>query len=33
EELGPAVIYLTSQAGDFVNGEVLTIDGGLLAKF
>jgi gluconate 5-dehydrogenase len=33
EELGPAVVYLTSPAGNFVNGELLTIDGGLLAKF
>lgn len=33
QELGPAVVYLTSAAGAFVNGELLTIDGGLLAKF
>jgi len=31
EEIAPAVIYLASQAGRFVNGHVLTIDGGLLA--
>ncbi|RAP63885.1 short-chain dehydrogenase [Achromobacter sp. HZ01] len=31
EDISPAVIYLASQAGRFVNGHVLAIDGGLLA--
>jgi len=31
EDIAPAVIYLASAAGRFVNGHVLTIDGGLLA--
>ncbi|MBX6369673.1 MAG: 3-oxoacyl-ACP reductase FabG [Rhodospirillales bacterium] len=31
EELGPAVVYLASSAGAFVNGHILTIDGGLVA--
>jgi len=31
EDIAPAMIYLASEAGRFVNGHVLTIDGGLLA--
>lgn len=31
DEIAPAVIYLASQAGRFVNGHLLAIDGGLLA--
>ncbi len=32
EDIAPAVIYLASQAGSFVNGHLLAIDGGLLAR-
>lgn len=31
EELAGAAIFLASRASDFVNGQILTIDGGLLA--
>jgi len=31
EDVAPAVVYLASEAGRFVNGHVLVIDGGLLA--
>jgi NAD(P)-dependent dehydrogenase (short-subunit alcohol dehydrogenase family) len=31
EELGPLVVYLASSASDFVTGEVVFIDGGMLA--
>jgi 2-deoxy-D-gluconate 3-dehydrogenase len=31
EELGPLVVYLASSASDFVTGEVVYIDGGLMA--
>jgi gluconate 5-dehydrogenase len=31
EELGGAAIFLASRASDFVNGQILTVDGGLLA--
>ena len=31
-EIAPAVVYLASAAGAFVNGHVLTLDGGLLAR-
>lgn len=31
DDLAPAVIYLASKAGAFVNGSVLTVDGGFLA--
>jgi gluconate 5-dehydrogenase len=30
-EIAPAAVYLASPAGSFVNGHVLTIDGGMLA--
>ncbi|HBP28546.1 MAG: SDR family NAD(P)-dependent oxidoreductase [Advenella sp.] len=32
EDIAPATVYLASQAGSFVNGHLLTIDGGLLAR-
>jgi len=32
EEIAPAVVYLASKAGTFVNGQVLAIDGGMLAR-
>jgi len=32
DDIAPAVIYLTSRAGAFVNGHVLAIDGGMLAR-
>lgn len=32
EDIAPAVVYLASRAGSFVNGHLLTIDGGLLAQ-
>ncbi len=32
EDIAPAVIYLASRAGSFINGHVLAIDGGLLAQ-
>ena len=31
EELAGAAVFLASRASDFVNGQILTIDGGLLA--
>ena len=31
EELAGAAIFLSSRASDFVNGQILTVDGGLLA--
>lgn len=31
-DIAPAVVYLTSNAGAFVNGQVLAIDGGMLAR-
>ena len=32
DEIAPAVVYLCSAAGGFVNGHLLAIDGGLLAR-
>ncbi|MGE8689523.1 MAG: SDR family NAD(P)-dependent oxidoreductase [Achromobacter sp.] len=32
EDIAPAVVYLASPAASFVNGHVLAIDGGLLAR-
>lgn len=32
DEIAPSVVFLASAAGAFVNGHVLTIDGGLLAQ-
>ncbi|MHA3904906.1 SDR family NAD(P)-dependent oxidoreductase [Castellaniella sp. WN] len=32
EDIAPAVLYLASRAGSFVNGHLLAIDGGLLAR-
>ncbi|AZS78497.1 SDR family oxidoreductase [Achromobacter spanius] len=32
EDVAPAVVYLASKAASFVNGHVLAIDGGLLAR-
>lgn len=32
DDIAPAVVYLSSNAGAFVNGHVLSIDGGMLAR-
>ena len=32
DDIAPAVVYLASKAGAFVNGHVLAIDGGMLAR-
>ncbi|MDO4723274.1 MAG: SDR family oxidoreductase [Comamonadaceae bacterium] len=32
EDVAPAVVYLASPAGRFINGHVLALDGGLLAR-
>ena len=32
DDIAPAVVYLASKAGVFVNGHVLAIDGGMLAR-
>lgn len=32
DDIAPAVVYLASNAGSFVNGHVLAIDGGMLAR-
>ena len=32
EELGPLVIYLASEASDYINGETIFLDGGLAAR-
>ncbi len=32
DDIAPAVVYLASNAGAFVNGQVLAIDGGMLAR-
>lgn len=33
EEIGHAALFLASKASDFVNGQVLYVDGGILANF
>ncbi len=33
EDVGNAALFLASQASDFVNGQVLYVDGGILANF
>lgn len=33
EEIGNAALFLASKASDFVNGQVLYVDGGILANF
>lgn len=32
DDIAPAVVYLASPAGSFINGHVLALDGGLLAR-
>jgi gluconate 5-dehydrogenase len=32
EDVAPVVLFLVSPAGGFVNGQVIAIDGGLLAR-
>ena len=32
EELAPACVFLASEGSSFVNGEILTVDGGFLAS-
>jgi gluconate 5-dehydrogenase len=32
DDIAPAVVYLASNAGSFVNGHVLALDGGMLAR-
>jgi gluconate 5-dehydrogenase len=32
EDIAPVVLFLVSPGGSFVNGQVLAIDGGLLAR-
>jgi NAD(P)-dependent dehydrogenase (short-subunit alcohol dehydrogenase family) len=32
DELGPLVVYLASDASDYMTGEVIYVDGGELAK-
>lgn len=32
DDIAPAVVFLTSSAGAFINGHVLAIDGGMLAR-
>lgn len=32
DDIAPAVVYLASRAGAFINGHVLAIDGGMLAR-
>jgi len=32
EELGPLLIYLASEASDYINGETIFMDGGLAAR-
>jgi len=33
EDVGKAALFLASKAADFVNGQVLYVDGGILANF
>ncbi len=33
EDVGNACLFLASKAADFVNGQVLYVDGGILANF
>jgi gluconate 5-dehydrogenase len=33
EDVGNAALFLASRAADFVNGQVLYVDGGILANF
>jgi gluconate 5-dehydrogenase len=32
DDVAPVVLFLVSPAGGFVNGQVIAIDGGLLAR-
>jgi gluconate 5-dehydrogenase len=33
EDLGGTVLLLASKAGDYINGQIIYVDGGILANF